>query len=139
MTAPETGAAGHVLRGTMRLHVGLALAACATTHLVAGPGPVLWGVVAGAALGVANFAALVALGRRLTGAATRSRPFYAVLFALKLGVLLAAVALVLLRLPTSPVGFLLGISVLVPAVLLMQLHQALMPVEAAPSRREEMR
>ncbi|MGM0576547.1 MAG: ATP synthase subunit I [Myxococcota bacterium] len=118
------------LSGVLRLLVVLVPVSGAATHLLAGPGELLWGVLAGGALGLLNFAALVWLGRRILRAETRSRTFYGVLFFVKLTLLVAAVFLLLRYLPLAPLGFLIGISLLVPAVILMILWTSLAPAAA---------
>ena len=56
---------------------GFTLAAAAVTHLLTGVSPVLWGVLAGGAIQLANLAALIRLSTRIAGAEPRGAAFYA--------------------------------------------------------------
>lgn len=130
MSAGDKSGLDRFLSGVLRTLVVLTLVAGATTHLLAGAGGLLWGVLLGGGLGIANFAALCWLGRRILRAESRSRGFYGVLFFFKL-TLLVVVAFAMLRyLPMDPLGFLIGISLLIPAVLLMVLWNSLAPAAA---------
>jgi hypothetical protein len=70
------------------------------------------------------------LGRRSLEAERRSRTFYAMLFLAKMTLVFAAVWFVLTLLPIDPLGFLVGFSLLLPAIGLMGLRQALVPAVA---------
>ena len=88
---------------------------------------VIAGVSVGALVGLVNFEGLRWLGLRILQAVARSRTFYAALF---LGKMTFVFALVwwLLSLPqVDPVGFLIGFSLLLPAVGLIGLRHALAP------------
>ena len=109
---------GRSLLGTvLKLIVGFTLAAAVLTHLVAGFGPFLWGVLAGGFLQVANLGALIWLGGRLTRAETRGVAFYTVLFVFKIALLMAAAIYLLKLFPVDVIGFMVGITLLMPASL----------------------
>ncbi len=113
-TSPATG----TLMGTvLKLIVGFTLAAAVLTHLVVGAGPFLWGVLSGGFLQVANLYALIWLGGRLTRAENRGMVFYTVLFVFKIALLIAAAIYMLKSLPVDVVGFMVGITMLMPASL----------------------
>jgi hypothetical protein len=103
-----------------------AVIACASA-LFLGLGPTTWGVVAGGVVGTANFAALKWLGSKFMDAPGKSRTFYASLFMGKLTVLFGIIALALVVLPITPLGFLVGISVLMPAIAITYVWRALIP------------
>ena len=122
------------LAGVERLNLALVAVATIATTLAAGPGPFLWGVLAGGAIGALNFRALVWLASRLVRAARHSRATYALLFVVKLTLLFAVIWLVLASLPVDALGFLLGISTLLPALLVVGLLGA--PAPAVDEARE---
>ena len=109
---------GRTLMGTvLKLIVGFTLVAAVLTHLVAGTGPFLWGVLAGGFLQVANLGALIWLGARLTRAEARGVAFYSALFVCKMALLIAAAIYLLKMFPVDVVGFMVGITLLMPASL----------------------
>ena len=95
----------------------LVVLAIVVAHLAAGLGPMMYGVAVGGLIGVLNLRAMVWLGRRILLGKQRGRAKYAVLFALKLGVLCTVVWLALANLPIDSLGFLIGFSTLLPAAL----------------------
>lgn len=122
----------------------LVLVGAAACHLAFGPGPRLWGELVGGLINILNLRAMVFLGRRImaTGAshagaapgeASRGKLKYVILFALKLGVLCAAVWLALAYLPIESIGFLIGFSTLLPAALIAT---ALRSLDKGPSTAE---
>jgi hypothetical protein len=106
------------LRGVERTNLLLALVTALVVFGLAGPGPLLWGALAGGLLGALNFRSMIWLGGRILGARHRGRSLYMLLFASKLGVLGLVVWATLHFLPVTPFGLLVGLSTLVPAVLL---------------------
>ena len=109
---------GSTLMGTViKLIVGFTLAAAVLTHLVVGAGPFLWGVLSGGFLQVANLYALIWLGGRLTRAENRGMVFYTVLFVFKIALLITFAIYMLKSLPVDVVGFMVGITLLMPASL----------------------
>lgn len=133
-TDPEPEALRHI-RTLEITNAVLAVIAVVVTHLLAGDGPLLWGVVAGAAVNVLNLRSMVWLGRRVTRAGHRSKKFYAALFAAKLAAILVVCWAVLTYLPILPLGFVLGFSTLMPATLVLALKKGLEPV--TPARHGE--
>lgn len=114
-----------------RLNLALALVAVAVTHLAVGAGPMFYGVLVGAALGVANLRGVVWLGSRAMQAQRRSRAVYALLFGCKLAVMMTIIWLVLANLDIAPLGFLIGASTLMPAIILTTFWTALQPAASA--------
>ncbi len=96
----------------------LVVLAIVITHLAAGLGPMMYGVAVGGLVGVLNLRSMVWLGRRILLGKQRGRAIFAVLFALKLGVLCAVVWLTLANLPIESLGFLIGFSTLLPSALI---------------------
>ena len=119
-----------------RANVVLALAALALTHLLAGVGPLLYGAVFGAVVGILNFRLLVWLGERLLRAPQRSKGFYSALFAIKIVAVLTVVGLVLRYTGVEPLGFLIGISTLLPAIFGVGLFASLAPADDPHTPRE---
>lgn len=115
------------LWGTLRLVLALTAISAVATHLIAGAGPALFGVLAGGAVGGLNFLALIWLGGRLVAATPGTSVFYVVLFLFKLLLVFGLVALVLGTLPVDALGFGLGCMLVCPAALLMLLWQSLQP------------
>ncbi len=111
-------------------NVIIVMVAVAVTHLAVGAGMVLSGVLAGGLIGVLNLRAMIWLGGKVLRGPKRSRAFYGVLFASKLVVLMTVIWLALSYLPIAPLGFLIGFSGLLPAVLAMTVKKSLEPVEA---------
>lgn len=105
----------------------LALVALGITLAASGIGPLLYGVAVGGGLAVANFAAMRWLGRRLVAAEPKTQAAYGLLFAFKLAVMLAIAGMALAWLPISTVGFAIGVSVILPAILGAQIKNALAP------------
>jgi hypothetical protein len=116
------------LEGVNLALVGVALV---VSHLFAGFGPFLYGVLAGGLLGAFNLRGMVWLTRRLIAAEAGSRSRYAVLFAAKLALLGSVVWVVLSRLPVDSVGFLVGFSTVLPAALWIAFLRSLEPAPAA--------
>lgn len=110
-----------------RVNVALAALAVALTHLIAGPGTILYGVLAGALVNVANWRAIVWLAGRVVAGGRSARGFFTIIAGLKLVVLMTIVGLVLLYLPVHPVGFLIGLSTMLPAIVGVMLHRSLNP------------
>jgi len=96
-------------------NAALAALAIVAVHVFAGAGPLLWGTLVGAAIGILNLRAMVFLGRRLLTSGPSKRHVWGLLFATKLVVLSAIVWLVLATLPLDSRGFLIGFSTLLPA------------------------
>ncbi len=94
--------------------------------------PALTAAVAGNAIGLANLVAMAWLMGRLL-AAERGRALYGGVIALKLGAVLAIIALLLWALKLHIVGFLLGFSGLVAALVIGSLMASLAPArDTAP-------
>jgi hypothetical protein len=113
--------------------VGVALV---LTHLLAGFGPFLGGVLAGGLLGALNLRGMVWLTRRLIAAEAGTRGRYAVLFAVKLALLGSVVWVVLSRLPIDSVGFLVGFSTVLPASLWIAFLRTLEPASPTSAPRD---
>jgi hypothetical protein len=109
--------------------VNLALVGVAyvVTHLLAGFGPFLSGVLAGGVLGALNLRGMVWLTRRLIAAEAGTRARFALLFAVKLVLLGSIVWVVLSSLPVDTVGFVVGFSTVLPAALWLAFLRALEP------------
>ena len=101
-----------------KTNLALAAIAIATTHLLLGAGPLFWGVVAGAGLGIANWRALVWLAGRVIAAGKKSKGFYAMLAGFKLLFVLIGAWLLLALLPIEALGFLIGISTMMLSIFL---------------------
>lgn len=125
------------LGGTLRVLVALVVLGAVVTHLAAGPGALLWGLLAGGAIAIGNFGAIVWLGGRLVAADQRSKVLLALLFMVKLLLLFGLVAVALLTLPVDPLAFAFGCVLVVPAALLMLLWQSLRPALATPPSSEQ--
>jgi hypothetical protein len=132
--APELEAVPPLIAGALRIEVGLALVATALTHLLGGELATVLGVAVGGVLGVLNFLAMAWLGGRLVRARGQSRGVYAVIFLAKMTLVMGVIWLVLKLLPLSPLGFLLGVGLFFPAVLLMLLWSMLAPAVPTTSR-----
>jgi phosphatidylglycerophosphate synthase len=115
------------LRAVDRVLLIMVSAAAVTSFALVGLGPTTWGVVVGGSLGILNFAALKWLGAKLMGANARSRTYYASLFMGKLTALMGVIALCLALLPITPLGFLVGISLLFPAIMVAFFWRTLSP------------
>jgi hypothetical protein len=116
---------GHV----ERVQMGLAGVAAFAAALIFGLGPATWGVVTGGVVGTLNFAALKWLGSKFLDAPGKSRTFYASLFMGKLTALFGVIALCLVLLPIEPLGFLVGVSVLMPAIAITYFWRVLIPTD----------
>jgi hypothetical protein len=128
--APGTRSRGARLARTFeRVNLALVGLALVVTHLLAGFGPFLTGVLVGGVLGALNLRGMVWLTARLLAAAAGSRGQYAALFAVKLALLGSLVWLALSRLPADSVGFLIGFSTILPAALWLAFLRALEPAE----------
>lgn len=110
-------------------NLALAVLAFVITHVIAGAGPFLWGVLVGGALGVLNLRSMVFIGRRILTSRQHSRAAWGVLFGLKLIILCTVVWLCLTYLPIHSLGFLVGFSTILPATLVLAAIRAL---ERAP-------
>lgn len=108
-------------------NITIAAIALVMTHLFAGFGPMVYGVLAGAIIGALNLRAMIWLTRRLLAAAPGSRGGYAVLFAVKLAILGTIVWLVLARFQLDSLGFIIGFSSLLPAALWVAFLRSLEP------------
>jgi ABC-type uncharacterized transport system YnjBCD ATPase subunit len=106
-------------------NLAIAALAVVAVHVFAGPGTMLWGAVAGAAICVLNLRAMVFLGRKLLTSTPDKRRVWGVLFAAKLIVLGTVVWLALRYLPLDSIGFLIGFSALLPAGLVATSIRAL--------------
>ncbi len=124
---PALSEGAKTLRAFEMANAIVAAVAIAATHLIAGPGPLLWGVMTGAGLAIVNIRAMIWLGGKITRAEPKSTTFYGFLFMAKMGILLATIWLCLSTLPITPIGLLLGISSVLPASLLMAVRQSLIP------------
>jgi len=110
----------------------VAAVALVITHLAMGPGPLLTGVLVGGLVCAVNLRAMIWLGMRVILARQHSRGFYGMLFALKLGLLGAMVWAALSLLAITAVGFMIGFSSILPALLAMTLKRALEPATPHP-------
>ncbi|MFT7580561.1 MAG: hypothetical protein ACI9MR_002232 [Myxococcota bacterium] len=110
-----------------------ALVAVLLTHLLAGAGPILYGVIVGAAACILNLRGMVWLGRRIIAAPKKSRGFYLALFGTKIAALMAGIWLVLSNFEVAPLGFLIGFSTILPASVTATLMRGLAPAEPAQS------
>lgn len=108
-------------------NVILALIAVVATHLIAGSGPMFYGVIAGAVIGIFNLRAMIWLTRRLIAADVGSRARYGLLFAVKLLLVGTIVWLVLSNLPVHSMGFIIGFSSLLPSALWVAFLRSLEP------------
>ena len=115
------------------INLVLLAVAVVVTHLLAGPGPFLWGVIVAGVLGALNLRAMVFVGKRILTSRYKSRAFWAAIFGAKLIVLCTAVWLCLSYLPIQSLGFLVGFSTVLPATLVLTVVRALeRPPEATP-------
>lgn len=119
------------LHGFELANVMIGVIAVAVVFMVDGSGPLHLGVLVGATLGALNLRAMIWLGGKVLHAPKHTRTRYAVIFGLKLAVLIGAVWLAMNSLPVAPLGMMLGFSTLLPAMLLMTVKKSLEPVEAA--------
>ena len=122
-----------------RLNLVLSIIAVAAVHLAAGAGELWYGVIVGGVLGILNLRAMVWLGTRTLRSQQRSRRTYALLFGTKLAILLALIWLLLSTLPIAPVGFVIGLATLMPAVLLATLWVATQPAPPLANSESEQR
>ncbi len=83
---------------------------------VTGWTPMSAGILTGVLVAAGNWRAIVWLGGKLVSGPKRSRRHYAVLAGCKFTLLLAVIWIVLAVLPVSLLGFLLGVSTLLPAI-----------------------
>ena len=88
---------------------------------------VMAGIITGGFVGLLNFEGLRWLGSRILDAPSRSRTFYAMLFLAKMILVFGAVWWLLSGLPVDSLGFLVGFSLLLPAIGLIGLRHALAP------------
>ncbi len=114
-------------------NVVLALLAIVAVHVFAGAGPLLWGTLIGALIGVLNLRAMVFIGRRLLGSTPGKRHVWGILFTAKLIVLSTVVWLCLSMLPVDSIGFLIGFSTLLPGALIATFIRTLERTTPAPS------
>lgn len=114
-----------LLRAVTRALLGFVAIAAVTTHLFAGFGPFLYGVLVAGLLQVANLAALTWFAARLAMAAPRGAMSYAALFIIKIGALIAVALWALINLPVDPFGFMVGVAMLIPAALYATVTQPL--------------
>jgi|GEM_PF-1735888 len=105
----------------------LAAIAVIVTHLVAGSGPMFYGVIAGALIGTLNLRSMVWLTRKLIAAEAGSRARYGLLFAVKLILVGSIVWVVLSQLPIHSMGFVIGFSSLLPSALWVAFLRSLEP------------
>ena len=91
---------------------------------------VMAGIITGGLVGLLNFEGLRWLGSRIVQAQARSRSFYAMLFLAKMTLVFGAVWWLLSQLPVDSLGFLVGFSLLLPAIGLIGLRYALAPTPA---------
>lgn len=110
-------------------NLALAVLAFVITHVIAGAGTFLWGVLVGGLLGVLNLRSMVFIGRRILTSRQHGRALWGVLFGFKLLVLCTIVWLCLTYLPIHSLGFLVGFSTILPATLVLAAIRAL---ERAP-------
>ncbi|MCB9788437.1 MAG: ATP synthase subunit I [Deltaproteobacteria bacterium] len=138
MTAatPDAGAPGMpaFIAGALRVETALVLVAAVLCHLLGAEPPMVAGVAVGGVVGVVNFFAMAWLGGRLIRARGQSRGVYAVIFLTKMTLVLGVIWLLLTLLPLSPLGFLLGVGLFFPAVMLMLLWSTLAPAVPSTSR-----
>jgi hypothetical protein len=138
MSAPADSAAPvsvpPFIAGALRIECALVLIAGALTHLLGGETPMVLGVAVGGVLGVLNFLAMAWLGGRLVRAHGQTRGVYATIFLAKMTLVMGTIWLLLTLLPLSPLGFLLGVGLFFPAVMLMLLWSMLAPAVPEPPR-----
>lgn len=123
--------AARFIRGFEITNLMVGIIAVTVSYLVAGPGPIHLGVVVGAVISVFNLRAMVWLGGKVIAAGRHSRTRYAVIFGLKLAILVGVVWAAMSLLPVEPLGMMIGFSTILPAILLMSVKKSLEPVEAA--------
>ena len=116
-----------LLGSVTRTLAAFTLLAGVITHLTMGLGPFLWGVLVAGGLQLANLYALTWLGTRLARTEPRGAALYAVLFMMKIGALVGFAVWALKALPLDPFGFMVGVSLLIPAALLASVLQPLAP------------
>ena len=119
------------LRNVDRVLIALVLLASGLSAALFGMEETTWGVVTGGLIGIGNFAALKWLGSKVVSGQQHSRTFYATLFMGKITALMGVIALCLLLLPIEPLGFLLGISTLFPAIMITFFWRSLTPASPA--------
>ncbi len=112
------------------INLALAVLTAVVVHVLAGWGPFLWGALVGGLIGVLNLRAMVFIGRRVIRAQQRSRLAWGVLFMFKLVLLCTVVWLCLSQLPLNSIGFLVGMSTVLPSTLVLTAVRAL---ERAPT------
>jgi len=117
LTAANKQFAHQVERGV----VLLTIAACALTHAVAGFGPMFYGVIAGAVIALLNWRAIIFLARKTAEGERRSRLFYTLLSGAKMVVLLGTIWATLHLLPIAPIGFVIGMTNLFVAIVVVGL------------------
>ena len=105
------------IRKVERLHLLLAIVVCAIAVPIWADGRWM-GLVAGAAIGGANFRALALLTARLTRVDPTQRKIASMMLVGKLPMLLAAIGLVMWWLQPEPVSFVIGLS-LAPVALVL--------------------
>lgn len=127
MTTNDPSGNRQFLDHVLHLNVVLVALSVVVTHLAFGVGEGLWGVLSGGLVGIANYAAMCWLGRRILDAPRRPRAFYAALFVGKLTVLFGVIAAILTYLPVDAIGFLVGVSLLLPSILGVFFWHALLP------------
>ena len=110
------------LRTVEGLNLALVLSIAVLCWIAGGSERFMWGVLVGGGLSAFNFAAMVWLGRRIVTVQLNSRGLYVLLLVAKLGLLGAAIWAALTWLPVSIFGFLTGVSVIMPAMMLARLR-----------------
>jgi len=116
-----------LLSSVTRTLAAFTLLAGVITHLTMGLGPFLWGVLVAGGLQLANLFALTWLGTRLARAEPRGAAFCALLFMMKIGALIGFAVWALKTLPLDPFGFMVGVSLLIPAALVASALKPLAP------------
>ena len=124
----ETNSLGTELLGAVRwTYWALLVVTTVAASLLLENREVMAGIITGGLVGLLNFEGLRWLGSRILDAPARSRTFYAMLFLAKMTLVFGAVWWFLSRLPIDSLGFLVGFSLLLPAIGIIGLRHALAP------------
>jgi hypothetical protein len=113
---PKSDTKGFMVRVERTIWI-LSLVALAVTGALAGFGEHFNGVLAGGVIIALNWRAVMWLALHLMGQGKRSKSFYAALAGAKFALLLGVISLVLAVFPVSRLGFLVGVSTLLPATI----------------------
>jgi hypothetical protein len=123
----QVGLANPLLKNALVLLGSFVAATTALVHLLGGTSAFLGGLAIAGGVQWLNLAALGWLLGRLARSDARSAWLYTVLFMMKMGVLLGAVVVLLTFLELDMLGFVMGASLLLPALLFAGVWHALQP------------